>query len=151
MRLPKVKNKHTAAVQVSVNDLVPSGVLPPGPQKIPAGLDQAPTAQSSAISDAREEELALVEFHREQEEVHSTCKARGDRQQMVFKVPRRSVNPKVRAGLHVRRSDWSKRRLLCIALCKEDASRCPLAKLPQGFLRAFVNYVFSFLADGSRR
>ncbi|CAE7215954.1 nipblb [Symbiodinium necroappetens] len=138
MRLPKVKNKHTATVQVSAEDLIP------GPPLSLSGERSAASEIGPSKLEAAEEALALQEFKRERQEVKSASEPT----RIVFKTRARSMNLGVRATLRVRRSDWAKRRLLCIAICKEDACHCPLAKLPQGFLRFFVDHVFSFLADG---
>mmetsp|Transcript_7204 Transcript_7204/g.15482 ORF Transcript_7204/g.15482 Transcript_7204/m.15482 type:complete len:143 (-) Transcript_7204:233-661(-) len=142
MRLPRVKNKHSASVQVSVEDLIP------GPPLNLSGRRSSTSEIGPSKLEAAEEALALQEFKRERQ-AQSTHSA-PEPTRIVFKTRTRSMNLGARATLRVRRSDWAKRRLLCIAICKEDACHCPMAKLPQGFLRFFVDHVFSFLADGRR-
>ncbi|CAJ1422909.1 unnamed protein product [Effrenium voratum] len=123
MRLPKVKNKNPAPVQVTVNDIIPNA----GPAR-QLVRQVAPAAGG----------------------VQGPRSAPPVRQVLVLKD--RPPKPSTRRFLPAlrlrRRGDWPQRRLLCIAVHKEDASRCPMARLPQGFLKDFLDKVFSFLSAG---
>ncbi|CAK9061780.1 Nipped-B-like protein B [Durusdinium trenchii] len=142
MRLPKVKNKYPAPVQVTVDDIVRSaegGTRNVGPRALPATTCRGYKGEPPAGTEVTE--AAEVPGQSE----------KGSEPRLVFK--HRPFGPStellragVRAQLRVRpKGDWAYRRLLCIGVCKENVGTRPMAKLPQGFLRYFVDYVFSFL------
>mmetsp|Transcript_21547 Transcript_21547/g.50153 ORF Transcript_21547/g.50153 Transcript_21547/m.50153 type:complete len:146 (+) Transcript_21547:35-472(+) len=145
MKVPKVKNKSPAPAQVSVLNLLPAG------HAAAAGALRPGLTSAVAPLSKMEEKQARLEFQAERQKVLLRGTTSAD--QLVFKKRRTLGSPGQvgpRAALRFRPSDWSKRRLLCIAVCKGDARTCPLAKLPQGFLRHFLDNVFSFLAPRPR-
>eukprot|EP00933_Yihiella_yeosuensis_P038733 TRINITY_DN32673_c0_g1_i1.p1 TRINITY_DN32673_c0_g1~~TRINITY_DN32673_c0_g1_i1.p1 ORF type:complete len:157 (+),score=30.16 TRINITY_DN32673_c0_g1_i1:85-555(+) len=153
-KLPKVKNKHPAPNQISVNDLVPQfgGEAARRRQLLHEAASSVSQPHASSFGpqlskqDQEEEATAMASFR-----IAKSSLQKPSVPQVILKKARIEPSSKLlrqgpRAVFRVRpRGDWPIRRLCCIAIYKETPETCPMARLPQGFMRDFVNTVFSFL------
>ncbi|CAE8649894.1 unnamed protein product [Polarella glacialis] len=156
MRLPQAKNKYPASVQVTVDDITGAS-RGRGPRLQGGGSNGDIESEEDVLSLAG----ALENFRRAralealgpETSVSSRLRQRSPPQRLALKKARVGPSSELlrsgpRAVLRFKlkpRSEWAQRRLCCIALCKEEPQSCPMARLPQGFLREFVEAVFSFL------
>merc|ERR1719213_283172 len=149
-RLPKVKNKNAAQPwdQVTSQSLVAGLASGPGTQHspgLPCFRQAMPSSLQNGLPDFsasdRAEFAAARSALKAQPAASNGCKLvrrHKDKKSTLSKGP--PVPWRVR-----RKSLWPQKRLFCTAMSKENPNTCPMARLPQGMTRSFVDAVFSFL------
>mmetsp|Transcript_62883 Transcript_62883/g.149915 ORF Transcript_62883/g.149915 Transcript_62883/m.149915 type:complete len:164 (+) Transcript_62883:63-554(+) len=160
-KLPKVKNKCPAQSVISVQDLLPKQMVAGRRGELlseaaaSVAMYYPPGASGCARLTKLEEEIELAGFRQDQSEMRgSGSRLRSNAPSQALhksasdpgSVKRHAQRKEVRAVLRPRKGrDWMRRRLLHLALRKEDPDTCPMARIRRGFGSAFVPYVFAFL------